>query len=73
MKEKYFTVVYKITDADKFREEASRVTSAFAGDTEIAGCEVTGAGWCDCMTERDNMAEFIDSKGYDSDEIGRGE
>lgn len=73
MSDKYFTVVYKVTDSEKFRVEASRITSAFAGDSSIEGCEVTGVGWEDSMTERDYMAEFLDQEGYSSDLIAAGE
>lgn len=66
---KFFTAVFKITDEDKFRDFSKSITGAMAGGVQIPGCEVTGAGWCDAMTESDVFREWIDSNGGDSDAI----
>ncbi|MNQ92175.1 hypothetical protein D3C85_1075920 [compost metagenome] len=69
---KYFTVVFEITDEDKFKLEAQKFTKAMCGHIEFPGAEVTGAGWEDSMTERDNMAAWLDEHGYDSESFGKG-
>jgi len=73
MTNKYFTVVFEIDDLEKFKPEAARFTSAMCGNTEFPGATVTGAGWEDSMTERDNMGEFLSLNDFDVDSIARGE
>jgi hypothetical protein len=70
---KYFTAVFAVSDKAAFQEYAKKITAAMCGESEIPGATVTGAGWEDSMTERDNMAAFLEENGYDSEEVGRGE
>jgi hypothetical protein len=70
---KFFTVVFKVTDLEQFKPEAQRFTQALCEHIQIPGAEVTGAGWEDSMTERDNMQEWLESRGYDSEAIAKGE
>ena len=70
---KHFTAVFKINDKAKFADFAKMITSAFAGESEIQGAEVTAVGWCDAMTESDLLREWVDANGGDSDEVIRGE
>lgn len=72
-KTKYLTAVFQITNMETFRLEAGSITSAMCNISGIPGANVTVAGWVDLMTERDNLAEFVDGLGYNSDEIARGD
>lgn len=69
----YFTAVFKISDRAKFTELAQQITKSMAEQSEISGAVVTGAGWCDEMTNADRMRDWLDTHGEDSAAIERGD
>lgn len=69
----HFTAVFRVTDKAKFAAFVKQITSAFAGETQIEGAEVTGVGWCDAMTESDLLRDWVDNNGGDSEAVMRGE
>lgn len=73
MKDTHFTVVFQVSDWEKFRDYARKFSSAMFDEHDIPGCSrVTGCGVGDSMSESDYMAEFLDEKGYDSQQIMKG-
>lgn len=61
---KFFTVVYEITDDQKFQEVAAPITAMLASEAEHNGCKVIGCGFGDVMTECDAYAAFISDYGH---------
>lgn len=72
---KAFTFVFSVEEKDEptFREWAAHLLESLSSQKPVHGGTVTGAGLGDSMTEADRLAEFVDSKGYDSEQIARGQ
>jgi hypothetical protein len=69
----YFTAVFEVRDANAFKALSSQITDSLANESIFHGAVVTAAGEGDSMTEADFMREFLDQRGYDSEQIARGE
>lgn len=62
MDNKYFTVVFEISDKAAFQENLSQFTSSIMDEFKFPGATVTGCGWGDSMSEVETyMQELIDN------------
>lgn len=66
---KFYTVVYEITDDQKFQEVAAPITAMLASEAEQNGCKVTGCGFGDVMTEKDAYKWVLLEEGYIPEDI----
>lgn len=65
----YFTVVFRVSDREKFKEISSPFIEAMGDEESISGAEVTAAGWCDAMSESDAFRDALEGAGFNVDEI----
>lgn len=62
MDNKYFTVVFEISDKAAFQESLSQFTSSMMDEYQFPGAKVTGCGWGDSRSEAEvYMQELIDN------------
>lgn len=69
MDNKYFTVVFEISDKDAFQEHLSKFTAAMMDDDVFPGASVSGCGWGDSMTEAEVYMEELVANDIELPEI----
>lgn len=61
--EKYFTMVFEVTDKEAFATFSQRFTRSMMGvGSGLPGAIVTGCGWCDSMTEADAYQQRLEEE-----------
>lgn len=58
--ESYLTVVFKITDKQKFKSTSDSIFAAFSGESSLEGATVTGVSLEDEMTNCEKLQEQLD-------------
>lgn len=66
---KYFSVVFDVRDPEAFKEVAAKITGALAQELNEQGAKVSACGWGDYATERDALADELQTQGIDPDEV----
>lgn len=69
--EKYFTVVFKVSNPEVFAKTVAKYTDSMMCCGQVGGAIVTGLGWEDSMTKVDAYEQHLRFNDLDPDEVVR--